>query len=301
VAYVIGLGYRIASRTFSAFLSKLKHTTRPHRLIERFNLWNRVQQGQVVWNFLYATALFIVSSSLSSSSIIITANCISSSEYTNNFQHPSLLNRHPLSHTTNFPSISHNNDIIQLGNTTLSSVYGGLPWLGSSWSRGRCETRLWEHSSVWRCSSHWQRHHVADSEHRDGVKRDKTKMNEKICGFLLRNCQWWIGKTDLSSSCLFLPLWFYLLLRKNPVCAQIGASITSSSVVYYPGTNPSALHQRHDIIVLIHGMPKVHFTSCEMCCRTRTADDGLIVRNSLLLDHSNCWFNFPKARNRWEN
>jgi hypothetical protein len=35
-----------------------------------------------------------------------------------------------LSHTTDFPSSSHNNDIIQLGKTTLSSVCGGLPWLG---------------------------------------------------------------------------------------------------------------------------------------------------------------------------
>ena len=53
-----------------------------------------------------------------------------------------------LSHNTNFPSISHNNDIIQLGKTTLSSVYGGLPWLGSSWSRGRCETGLWGYADV---------------------------------------------------------------------------------------------------------------------------------------------------------
>jgi hypothetical protein len=53
-------------------------------------------------------------------------------------------------------------------------------------------------------------------------------------------------------------LYIYLLCSSgqrhplNPVCAQIGASaISSSSDVYYPGTNPFTVHQSHDIIVLI--------------------------------------------------
>jgi hypothetical protein len=78
----------------------------------------------------------------------------------------------------------------------------------------------------------------------------------------------WIITTTLmeSENQLVFPPYFFLFdficLCGRTLYARksVPQSPRPASFIYYPGTNPSTLHQRHDIIVLIHGMPKVSST-----------------------------------------
>jgi len=94
---------------------------------------------------------------------------------------------------------------------------------------------------------------------------------------------------------------------QNTVCVLIGASISSSSKVYYPGTHPFPNPMRHAItpIIILIGDPLYakgvnHWTSsssqpakCVVEPAT-AADVGTIVRNSFLSDHPNRRLTPPK-------
>jgi hypothetical protein len=85
---------------------------------------------------------------------------------------------------------------------------------------------------------------------------------------------------------------------QNLVCAQIGASISSSSDVYYPGTNHFTVHHAKSSIIVLIGDPLyakgvqhwANYTSQAAKCVVEpgtAADVGIIVGNSSLSDHSN--------------
>jgi hypothetical protein len=84
-------------------------------------------------DFLYATALFIVPSSLSSSSTIIITILSATLQ-------PPPSNRHP--YFTYPILLFHQTSLFIVDRRRFQACMVGCPWLGSSGSRGRCETGL---------------------------------------------------------------------------------------------------------------------------------------------------------------